>query len=147
MNSVTKENGSKKHCFTSPDDFAVYSPKSSLLLTKKKLLMVAAISIVMLPFSYATASPAGNSNPLINSASSEVESKDIFKEHIPESLFGVGKTPRRTSEDTAAFIVKANEEDVEIMKSVERKVSLYNLQKTVSYRGSKHQYLYISKTS
>lgn len=132
MTSVIKENGSKKHCFTSSDDFAVYSPKSSLLLTKKKLLMVAAISIVMLPFSYANASPAGNSNPVINPASTEVKSEEVFKESIPESLFGVGKTPRRNSEDTAAFIVKANEEDVEIMKTVERKVSLYKLKKIAS---------------
>ena len=80
--------------------------------------MVAAISIVMLPFSYANASPAGNSNPVINSASTEVGSEDNFKESIPESLFGVGKTPRRNSEDTAAFIVKANEEDVEIHENV-----------------------------
>lgn len=141
MNSVMKENGSKKHCFPSGDNVAPYSPMSSLLLTKKKLLLVATISIVMLPFSYANATPAVNSNPVINSASTKVESEDILKDNMPASLFGVGKAPRRNSEDTAAFIVKANEEDVEIMKSVERKVSLYNLKKVVSQRRAKNQYL------
>lgn len=70
-----------------------------------RLVMIVILSLLVLPFSNAESTQL-KVKPVTNSV---LTPPDAHKDYASKSLFGIGNTNERHTEDTAAFIVKMDE--------------------------------------